>query len=1229
MKKLYKLFLIACLLTFPFTELLAQVININFGGDQPSCFQSNDGYLVFKGFDFDPSRPAGPNPNFTFGFPGTPPTRVPISVGDTIKNLVSGSYFIEVIDNRAYYREDSTLAFVTSISSFKLPTNVSCFGESDGSIALFPNGGNGAPFTFLWDDPAMSTTQNLSNVPAGIYNVTITDSKGCIANAIDSVGTPPLININLTIDSIDCNGGNAIATIAPSGGGGSYPTVEWSSSGINTGATRFVEGGLGGTLAGTTYSVTVTDNSGCSVNQSFTVLEPTGITLSIAPDTIDCFGTNTGTAVATVNGGTPPYSYSWNGQPATTSNTDNNLIAGAYTLQVVDAKGCSTPVTPFRIEQRDELNLDLDSIDVVCNADGNGIVTGTITGGVGPYSWVANDPAATTGNTAAINITGLDGNRFYRVTVTDNLGCSKVDSIFVNEPPQLVASFLNTTDDPNCAGTASGRIDVTFSGGNGGETFSWTGPSINAGNQNQQNLSNLLEGRYDLIITDNKGCTVSIDTTLVDPIPIAGGLTFDPPSCRGGDDGRIISTPTDGSGIYTNYQFGDGTVTLQNGTDSILTGLSAGTYFVTITDSDGCDGFDNIVVTDPTNPFELNIVADSVNCNGESTGGATATPRAPLTTGPYSWRWTNAVGTAIGTNDSIITGLPIGKYFITATDGNGCEILDSVEIEQPDPISTIIVGTNLNCNGDGSGAATATIANGNSPYSWSWNTTPPQTGTGSTASATNLDANVKYYLDVVDREGCTKRDSITLTEPTNFDLYLDSFKLVKCFGENNGAIFVSDSGGTAGAGFPTYVWTDGPTITQDRTDLIASSTAYKIVATDANGCKDSVIQLITEPNPLTLSITDTDSVSCFGLQDGTATAAAAGGTIGNGYVYTWSTIPVQAGATATGLAPGNYTVFVTDSNGCTTNPPLIVDIFAPVSITSTMSSDSASCSGFNDGTATVVAAGGTPFPTPNQYTYLWDANAGNQTTATATNLLANAPNFYRVTVTDKNGCEKVDSVSVGQPNTLTLSVINQRNVDCAGNATGAATINVVGGTLPYTYVWENTGNLGVDIGTNNATLAGLPADTFRVTVTDGGGCNDNIQVIITEPDTLKGSVTATLPPSCLGSTDGTATVTATGGSLLPASDYMYSWNTTPVQTTQTATGLEADVTYVVTITDDSSCFTTVNVTLTAPNVFVTSDSNVQNVSCFGGNDGFIRLTPQGGTPFPAPAAPYTKTWHPS
>tara|TARA_B110000046_G_scaffold106737_1_gene114155 strand:+ start:6081 stop:15593 length:9513 start_codon:yes stop_codon:yes gene_type:complete len=1208
MKKFFKLFLIIFNLSLT-NQVNSAILSVTVDSQIQTCPGLSDAKAWVASFTVSPGS-TGP---YIFRWNVAP---TPTQTGDTAFNIGGGSFAVTGIDfsdpnpaNNAF-----TQPFIVAsknvlfVNGFITPE--SCFGAADGSITAIPGGGTplvGGPPSYLFNwSPGGNTTQTINSLSAQQYTVTVTDANGCNVDNTFNVGGPTQIQVNLTIDSVDCNGGTAIATIAPAGGTGVYPTVEWSSTGVDAGPSRFVEGGLLGSLAGINYSVTVTDNSGCTQVESFSITEPLTLGATIAPDTINCFGTSTGTAVATVTGGTVPFTFDWPANQGSASNTQGSFSAGSYTVIITDAKGCVLPVN-FPIEQRDRLNLQLDSVDVNCNGNLNGQVNGTITGGVAPYSWVANDPAGTMGNTATMTVPNLNGRKVI-VTVTDFLNCVRVDSIVVNEPQPLTASFTGITN-PSCAGGNNGSINVTFSGGNGSETFTWNGLPFGSVNRTA-----LIAGNYVLVITDIKGCNVTIDTTLVDPIPILGNLTFTPPKCFGGNDGQVVAAPSEGSGVYTNYNFGS-----QNGINPVLNGVSAGLTTVTITDSDGCTGISSVNVTEPANPFLLDMVADSVNCNGDSTGGATATPSAPLTTGPYTWNWTNSVGVPIGTNDSIIVGLPIGKYFITATDGNGCQILDSVIVEEPNPINSTVIGTNLNCNGDASGSATATISNGNTPYSWSWSTIPLQAGTGPTATAINLDANIKYFLTVIDIKGCSKLDSVTLTEPTAFDLFLDSIRLIKCFGEKNGAIFVSDSGGNAGVGFPTYVWSDDPTTAQDRTDLIASAAAYKIVATDANGCKDSVIQLIPEPNVLDVSIIDTDSASCTGAIDGTATALATGGTIGTGYVYTWSTIPVQNGPNATGLPPGAYTVQVTDSNGCVATS-LPFTIFEPINLTTAMTSDSASCAGFNDGSATVTANGGTL-----NYTYLWDANAGNQITPTATFLLANAPAFYLVTVTDKNGCQKIDSVQLGQPTTLNLSITSQRNVDCAGNFTGEATIGVIGGALPYSFIWENTGNLGTTIGTS-ATRTRLEADTFRVTVTDRGGCNDNILVIITQPDSLKGSITASLDPSCIGAMDGSATVTATGGRISGTSDYAYSWSTTPTQTTPTATGLEANQLYTVTITDDSLCASTVDVTLTSPNVFVTSDSNVKNVSCFGGNDGFIRLTPAGGTIFPPPANPYSITW---
>ena len=511
----------------------------------------------------------------------------PTQTGDTAFNIGGGSFAVTGIDlsdpnpgNNAFTQPFIVAAKnVLFVNGFITPE--SCFGAADGSITALPGGGTplvGGPPSYLFSwSPVGNTTQTINSLSTQPYTVTVTDANGCTVDNTFNVGGPTQIQVNLTIDSVDCNGETAIATVAPAGGTGVFPTVEWSSSGVNITPGRFVEAGLAGSLAGTNYSVTVTDNSGCTQVESFSITEPVTLGATIAPDTIDCFGTSAGTAVATVTGGTAPFTFDWPTNPGSTSSTQGGLSAGTYTVTITDANGCVLPVN-FPIEQRDRLNLQLDSVDVDCNGNGNGQVNGTITGGVATYTWVANDPAGTTGSTSVVTVPSLSGRKVI-VTVTDFLGCVRVDSIIINEPQPLTAQFTGITN-PSCVGSSDGTIDVTFSGGNGTETFSWNGVPFATVNR-----TGLTAGNYVLVITDIKGCSVTIDTTLVDPLPIVGNLTFTPPNCFGGNNGQVVASPSGGSGVYTNYNFGS-----QNGASPILNGVSAGLVSVTITDSDGCTG---------------------------------------------------------------------------------------------------------------------------------------------------------------------------------------------------------------------------------------------------------------------------------------------------------------------------------------------------------------------------------------------------------------------------------------------------------------------------------------------------------------------------------------------------------------------------------------------------------------------------------------------------------------
>ncbi|MBN4051407.1 SprB repeat-containing protein, partial [bacterium AH-315-M05] len=302
------------------------------------------------------------------------------------------------------------------------------------------------------------------------------------------------------------------------------------------------------------------------------------------------------------------------------------------------------------------------------------------------------------------------------------------------------------------------------------------------------------------------------------------------------------------------------------------------------------------------------------------------------------------------------------------------------------------------------------------------------------------------------------------------------------------------------------------------------------------------INCCSAPCDLIVSADSTDE-TCS-ASDGTATAILSGGT--SPYTYSWNTVPIQTASTATGLSAGTYTVIVTDASGCADTVSVTVNNIGG-NITITFTSINISCNGVCDGTATANPSGGT-----SPYTYQWDANAGNQTTQTATGLCAGN---YSVTITDASGCTSSASVTITQPALLSVTV-SSVDVICNGGNGGTATATPNGGASPYFYSWSD--------GQATATATGLTAGLYIITITDNNNCSANTSVTINEPAAIT-LTTGSTPENC-GLNDGTAIVSATGG-ILP---YTYLWNDSLGQTTTTATGLPAG-SYVVIVTDSNNC----------------------------------------------------------
>jgi len=344
------------------------------------------------------------------------------------------------------------------------------------------------------------------------------------------------------------------------------------------------------------------------------------------------------------------------------------------------------------------------------------------------------------------------------------------------------------------------------------------------------------------------------------------------------------------------------------------------------------------------------------------------------------------------------------------------------------------------------------------------------------------------------------------------------------------------------------------------------------------------------------------NVLCKGAATGTATVAVTGGS--GTYTYSWNTTPVKTTATATGLAAGSYTVTITDQSGCTVTRTDTITEPATVLATSVSAQTNLLCKGAATGSATVSATGGT-----GAYTYSWSPSGG--TAATATGLAANT---YTVTVKDANNCSAAQPVTITEPATsVTASVTSQTNVLCFGNNTGTATATASGGTGTLTYSWNTT-----PVQTT-ATATGLPAGTYTVTVKDANNCSATANATISQPVTGLSATTTKTNAACFGAATGTATAIPTGGTA----PYTYAWNTTPAQTTITATGLPAG-TYTVTVKDGANCTTTANATIGQPAAAIATSVSAQtNVLCKGSATGSATVSATGGT------GPYTYSWSPS
>ncbi len=534
----------------------------------------------------------------------------------------------------------------------------------------------------------------------------------------------------------------------------------------------------------------------------------------------------------------------------------------------------------------------------------------------------------------------------------------------------------------------------------------------------------------------------------------------------------------------------------------------------------------------------------------------------------YSMNGTTSTSTKTLLNGSIaltaswqefIVNLPVttDDYFAFSFDRSGgisYVYLDDIYYEDIPPPTLTTTQTNNLCYGGNTGMASVVVANGAAPLTYSWS---PSGGT--TAIATGLTAGV-YTVTVTDGLNRTATATVTITEPDEI-LANATINQITCNGANNGSISIAPTGGA----FPyTYLWSDGSTGTS-LSNLVPG--VYSVTITDINGCFGTQDITITEPLVLTTSGTQVD-VSVYKGSDGSATVTASGGTVP--YTYLWSNGATTA--TASGLVAGNYTVTVTDANGCTATQTFVITQPIPLMIQS-VSQTNVSCNGGADGSVALVVIGANA-----PYTYQWSPTGG--TGSTATGLSAGT---YTVLITEATGDTLLETFTITEPNAL-VSTISKTDITCNFASNGTATVSVTGGTAPYTYFWSN--------GMTTATATNLNVGNYSVMITDANGCTATSTVSISQPSALVVTPSST-NITCYGLNDGTASVAVTGG----VAPYSYLWSNGQVG--NSLSGLSQG-TYLVTITDANGCSTTQSFTITEPG-FVYPPVAANQSFCIGQN----------------------------
>ncbi|CAG0971848.1 MAG: T9SS type B sorting domain-containing protein [Bacteroidetes bacterium] len=615
--------------------------------------------------------------------------------GNQHNGLPPGNHWVSVTDNSG-----CTITQNFTINNNGAPgninitsTNVSCFGGANGSATANVNGGQ-PPYTYLWSNGM--TTQGINGLTAGTYWVQVTTNQGCVKYDTIIINQPAPLLASLSVINVQCFGGNnGMATAFPIGGTAPYNYL-W-----NTVPVQITQTATG--LSAGTYTVTITDANGCMVQYNVSVMNPSPVSISTSSLAVSCHGGSNGMAIAIPSGGNAPYSFMWNTNPIQYTDTAFGLVAGTYTVTVVDMTGCTNTASVTVTEPTSLLaNINFYK-GVSCNGLNDGSVTIGASGGVGPYTVVWNTIPAQYGYT--LN-NAFAGN--YTATITDANGCVLNYNVIINQPAPVFANITNTIH-VICFGQNNGGATVAGAGGVAPYTYSWSTVPV----QTTATAVNLQAGNYFASVIDANGCIGQTSVLINQPAVITTSLQTTNPVICPHQTTDLIANATGGVGNYV-FVWSNG---LGVGGVKTVSPSQHTTYSVQAYDGNNCPGTIASITITVNNIDSITLVVNGTTpvCEGEE---VSVWANVLDGIGNYQYQWNNGLGTGAGPH--IIKPQQSTYYKVVVTDICGNTKADSVYITvNPLPMVDILPQSSKGCGE----AGFLCYNSGNNPsgYLYQWN----------------------------------------------------------------------------------------------------------------------------------------------------------------------------------------------------------------------------------------------------------------------------------------------------------------------------------------------------------------------------------------------------------------------------------------------------------------------------------------------------------------------------